>query len=86
MNEALERLYQNTIKPSKRDMRKDREYLCAKNRANQLYEELRGKLSEKDIKTLDRIMASSNRQMERENLRFFTNGFKLGMSFTIENM
>lgn len=86
MNEALENLYQNIIKPSNKDMKKDREYLYAKNRANQLYEELRGKLSEKDIKILDRMVASSNRQTERENLRFFTNGFKAGLALIMENM
>lgn len=86
MNEALENLYQHTIKPSNKDMKQDRAYLYAKNRANQLYEILREKLSEKDAKTLDRMMASSNRQMERESLRFFTNGFKLGLAFAIENM
>ncbi len=86
MNEVLENLYQTAIKPNNKDMKKDREYLYAKNRANQLYEMLRENLSDKDAETLDRIIASSNRQAERENLRFFTNGFKLGMSFVIENM
>lgn len=86
MNEVLENLYRNIIKPSNKDMKKDRAYLNAKNHANQLYEILREKLPEKDAELLDRIMASSTKQTERESLRFFTNGFKLGMSFAIENM
>lgn len=86
MNEVLENLYRNIIKPSNKDMKKDRAYLNAKNHANQLYEILREKLPEKDAELLDRIMASSTKQTERESLHFLTNGFKLGMSFAIENM
>ncbi len=86
MNEVLEKLYENTIHPNNKEMSSDREYLYAKNRANQLYETLRERLPKEEVQRLDRMVASSNRQMERENIRFFTNGFKLGLTFAVENM
>lgn len=86
MNEVLEKLYQNTINPSKKEMSSDRGYLYAKNRASQLYEQLREKLSEEDVQILDRMVACDSKRIERESMRFFTHGFKVGLAFAVENM
>lgn len=61
-------------------------YHREKNRIGQLYSYLHDNLSGDELKTLERLMKSQNKISDSENMRFFVNGFKLGMSFAIESL
>ena len=67
---------------SEKDMRKD---MAERNRIDQLYESLKKDISSSQVTTLKRLMKSAYDIRQAENIRFFVNGFRLGMSLKSEN-
>lgn len=80
--EAFEKIINYSQSQSKHSQAYHRE----KNRMKQFYSYLRNNLSEDESKTLERLMKCQNKIIDAENMRFFVNGFKLGMSFAIETL
>ena len=56
-----------------------------RNRINQMYECLKKSISPSQVTTLKRLMKSEYNIRQAENIRFFVNGFRLGMSLKSEN-
>lgn len=61
-------------------------YHREKNRMEQFYSYLRNNLSVDELKIFEKFIKSQNKISDSENMRFFVNGFKLGMSFAIESL
>ena len=80
--EALEQIIQSSSQLSQRTQSYHRE----KNRIGQFYSYLHDNLSGDELKTLENLVKSQDRLIDAENMRFFVNGFKLGMSFAVESL
>jgi len=67
---------------SEKDLKKE---AAERNRIDQLYEYLKNNISSNQLNTLKRLMKSEYDLRQTENIRFFINGFRLGMSLKSEN-
>ena len=79
-------IYRKSIQPSERSMRADKVYTKAKNQANQCYEVLCERLSEKDKAILDKLISCYDKQIERKNGHCFKSGFKTGHSIAVKSL
>lgn len=82
----LEKLYYGDINPKQWKIKNDQPYTRAKNRSNQLYEELKHMLTENELHTLDHMLETRDIMSVRSNMHAFSKGFKMGMSFILEAM
>lgn len=61
-------------------------YFRYKNQLDQFYNLLRDNLAGDNLKTLERLISKQEQFNKVETMRFFINGFKLGMSLAIESL
>ncbi len=66
---------------SEKDLKKD---IAERHRIDQLYNNLKESISPEQTNTLKRLMKSEYDLRQTENIRFFINGFRLGMSLNSE--
>jgi uncharacterized protein (UPF0305 family) len=86
MMDVIGDIYQKSIQPSNRSIRKDKKYIKAKNQKKQCYQRLYEKLSEKDRATLNKLMSCYNTQIERKNVHCFKTGFKTGVAVAVKSL
>ena len=70
---TFEELYQHNVKI-------DDEYDNIKNRVKQYYDILKKSLSDYELNILDKLIENHYKMSGKENMYFFINGFKHGMS------
>lgn len=55
-----------------------------RNRIEQCYDSLKNNLTSNQLSTLKKLMKSEYNLQQTENMRFFINGFRLGMSLNFD--
>ncbi len=67
---------------SEKDLKKD---AAERHRIGQLYDNLKEIIPSEQLNTLKKLMKSEYDLRQTENIRFFINGFRLGISLKSEN-
>lgn len=81
MNSIIEELCKGA-EWSEKDLKKD---IAERHRIDQLYGNLKESISTNQLNTLKKLMKSEYDLRQTENIRFFINGFRLGMALKSEN-
>lgn len=81
MSSVIEELYRGA-EWSEKDLRKD---AAERLRIDQLYDYLKENITSRQLIALQKLLKSEYNVRQTENMRFFINGFRLGMSLNSEN-
>lgn len=78
--DVIEEIYRESIRQSKRSIRRNKEYTRIKNQINHYYQVLCKNLSEREVEALHKLMSCYDTKIETENMQCFKSGLRTGLA------